>query len=87
MWLRLPPRRRKELIECARFLGKDAMRLFALALTLSLADFAAASATPPPCCAPAASGHATAAPPSSVMKSRRFNGSNCIECPPARPDP
>ncbi len=52
MWLRLPPRRRKELIECARFLGKDAMRLFALALTLSLADFAAASATPPPCCAP-----------------------------------
>jgi hypothetical protein len=48
MWLRLPPRRRKELIECGRFLGKDAMRLFALALTLSLADFAAASATPTP---------------------------------------
>jgi hypothetical protein len=44
MWLGLPPRRRKGLIECGRFLGKDVMRLFALALTLSLADFAVASA-------------------------------------------
>jgi hypothetical protein len=26
----------------------------------------------------------TAAPPSSVMKSRRFNRSNCIQSPPAR---
>jgi hypothetical protein len=37
------------------------------------------------CCARAASGHA-AAPPSSVMNSRRLNGSNCIRCPPAKPD-
>jgi hypothetical protein len=49
MWLGLPPRRCKGLIECGRFLGKDVMRLFALALTLSLADFAVASAqTEPP---------------------------------------
>ena len=42
--LRPPRRRRKGPIECVRCLGKDVMRLFALALTLSLADFAVASA-------------------------------------------
>jgi hypothetical protein len=35
----------------------------------------------PACCARAASGHEAAAPPSSVMKSRRFNWSNCIRSP------
>ena len=40
---------------------------------------------PPGCCARAASGHAAAAPPSSVMNSRRFNGSNCIDA--RQPDP
>src|SRR5262249_50519999 len=38
------------------------------------------------CCARAASGHATAAPPSSLMKSRRLNGSNCIQSPQPSPD-
>jgi hypothetical protein len=33
----------------------------------------------------AASGHAAAAPPSSVMNSRRINGSNCIDA--RQPDP
>jgi hypothetical protein len=42
--LRPPRRRRKGPIECATILGKDVVRLFALALTLSLADFAVASA-------------------------------------------
>jgi hypothetical protein len=44
MWLRPPRRRRKGPIEWARFLGKDVMRLFALALKLSLTGFAVASA-------------------------------------------
>ena len=34
---------------------------------------------PPGCCALAASGHPAAPPPSSVMNSRRFNESNCID--------
>ena len=49
MWLRLPLRRRKGLIECAGLpWEKDVMRVFALVLSLSLAIAAASAQTATP---------------------------------------